>query len=84
MNLDDLLRAIETGHPPPMSPPPQAATTLDERNLWMEFAQLQSQLLFMYRMVIQNNLKLSDETRALLIKLHTETERVWTKMSKPK
>jgi hypothetical protein len=71
MNLDDLLRTIETQQPPPV-----ASVSL------IAFAQLQSQLLFMDRMVIENNLPIPAEMRAHLLKLHNDTARVWAKLNK--
>jgi hypothetical protein len=65
--MDELLNVIATQRPLPVPTPPQAALVLEDLIL------LQDQLLFSFRVVLENNLPLSPDVRQQLFQMHDNT-----------
>ncbi len=65
--MDELLNAIATQRPSPPQPPQAAALVLEDLIL------LQDQLLFSFRVVLENNLPLSPDVRQQLFQMHDNT-----------
>lgn len=65
--MDELLNAIATQRPIPPTPPVAASVVLEDLIL------LQDQLLFSFRVVLENNLSLSPDVRQQLFQMHDNT-----------
>jgi hypothetical protein len=74
--MEELLNAIATQRPNPKPTPPAAALVLEDLVL------LQDQLLFSFRVVVENNLPLSPEVRQLLFQMHDSTSGMVRKILK--
>jgi hypothetical protein len=74
--MDDLLNAIATQRPDLPTPTPQAALVLEDLIL------LQDQLLFSFRVVLENNLPLSPDVRQQLFQMHDNTSGMVRKVLK--
>jgi hypothetical protein len=65
--MDDLLRAIATQKPLPTQP---AAASSERDKCMQDLVLLQEQVLFAFRMVLENNLPLPPDVRLQLFQMH--------------